>query len=48
MIPDSVMSIGDYAFSDCSFLKRLTIPAKFTDKDVKKWAVPSNCKVICR
>ena len=48
MIPDSVMSIGDYAFSDCSSLKSITIPAKFTDKDVKKWIVPSNCKVIRR
>ncbi|MBR1999513.1 MAG: leucine-rich repeat protein, partial [Lentisphaeria bacterium] len=46
--PDSVTSIGDRAFSDCKSLTSVTIPAKFTDEDVKKWDVSSNCKVIRR
>ena len=47
-IPDSVTSIGESAFRGCKNLSSLTIPAKFTDKDVNKWDVPSNCKVIRR
>ena len=47
-IPDSVTSIGFSAFYSCTSLTSITIPSHFTDKEVKKWAVPSNCKVIRR
>ena len=47
-ISDSVTSIERDAFSCCTSLTSITIPSRFTDEDVKKWAVPvpSNCKVI--
>ena len=45
-IGNGVTSIGSGAFDGCKSLTSVTIPAKFTDEDVKKWEVPSNCKII--
>ena len=40
------MSIGKRAFYDCENLTSITIPRHFTDKDVKRWDVPSRGKII--
>ena len=47
-IPDSVTSIGDGAFGCCENLRSITIPRHFTYPDVKRWCVPSGCKIIRR
>lgn len=43
-IPNSVISIGNWAFADCTGLISITIPNSVTS--IGYYAFPQNCKII--
>ena len=44
-LPEKIEYIGENAFS-CRGLKQITVPARFTAGDVKKWGIPAGCRII--